>query len=42
MESNFSNNQDPSKNERVTGHDLKLVEDLMKSLAQIEYEYYKN
>ena len=42
MESNFSNNQDPRKNERVTGHDLKLVEDLMKSLAQIEYECYKN
>jgi len=42
MESNFSNNQDLRKNERVTGHDLKLVEDLMKSLAQIEYERYKN
>jgi hypothetical protein len=42
MESNFSNNQDPRKNERVTGHDLKLVEDLMKSLAQIEYECYKD
>ena len=42
MESNFNNNQDPRKNELVTGHDLKLVEDLMKSLAQIEYECYKN
>lgn len=42
MENNFRHDQDQIKNERVTGHDLKLVEDLMKSLAQIEYECYKN
>lgn len=42
MENNLSNNQYPRKNEQVTGHDLKLVEGLLKSLAQIEYECYKN
>jgi hypothetical protein len=42
MESDFSKNQDHLKNERVTGHDLKLVEDLLKSLAQIDDECYKN
>ena len=42
MENNNYKRNDQLKNERVTGHDLKLVEDLMKSLAQIEYECYKN
>ena len=42
MESNLLITKDHKKDERVSGQDLKLVEELLKSLAQIEYECYKS
>lgn len=42
MENNICINEDLRKKEQVSGQDLKLVEDLLKSLAQIEYECYKS